>query len=86
LDEKKSDWWKWSGTFSNDAVLTCMRGSGRKVIYLPITLLHLWQNNGEKRVGVCQSVFWLTMIKFRQVDDFIKENTIDKFGPVRSVT
>jgi hypothetical protein len=74
------------GTFSNDAVLTyAMRGSGRKVIHYRLHFA-LWQIMNGKRVGVCQSVFWFNRCRIQTSDDFIKENTIDKFGPVRGVT
>ena len=43
--------------------------------------------NGERElVTFAKAYSGLTDAEFRKVDDFIKKNTIDKFGPVRSVT
>ena len=49
----------------------------------------LWQNNEKgvrELVTFAKAYSGLTDAEFRKVDDFIKKNTIDKFGPVRSVT
>ena len=73
-----------------DAVLTyAMRGSGRRSNLFTDYTFALWQNNekGERElVTFAKAYSGLTDAEFRKVDDFIKKNTIDKFGPVRSVT
>ncbi len=91
VGRKKGDWWKWKlEPLVIDAVLTyAMRGSGRRSNLFTDYTFALWQNNekGEPElVTFAKAYSGLTDAEFRKVDDFIKKNTIDKFGPVRSVT
>ena len=91
VGRKKGDWWKWKlEPLVIDAVLTyAMRGSGRRSNLFTDYTFALWQNNekGERElVTFAKAYSGLTDAEFRKVDDFIKKNTIDKFGPVRSVT
>lgn len=91
VGRKKGDWWKWKlEPLAIDAVLTyAMRGSGRRSNLFTDYTFALWQNNenGERElVTFAKAYSGLTDAEFRKVDDFIKKNTIDKFGPVRSVT
>jgi DNA ligase 1 len=91
VGRKKGDWWKWKlEPLVIDAVLTyAMRGSGRRSNLFTDYTFALWQNNekGERElVTFAKAYSGLTDSEFRKVDDFIKKNTIDKFGPVRSVT
>lgn len=91
VGRKKGDWWKWKlEPLVIDAVLTyAMRGSGRRSNLFTDYTFALWQNNesGEKElVTFAKAYSGLTDAEFRKIDDFIKKNTIDKFGPVRSVT
>ena len=91
VGRKKGDWWKWKlEPLVIDAVLTyAMRGSGRRSNLFTDYTFALWQNNekGERElVTFAKAYSGLTDAEFRQVDDFIKKNTVDKFGPVRSVT
>ena len=91
IGRKKGDWWKWKlEPLTIDAVLTyAMRGSGRRSNLFTDYTFALWQNNasGERElVTFAKAYSGLTDAEFRKVDDFIKKNTIDKFGPVRSVT
>ncbi len=91
VGRKKGDWWKWKlEPLVIDAVLTyAMRGSGRRSNLFTDYTFALWQEkeNGEKElVTFAKAYSGLTDAEFRKVDDFIKKNTLDKFGPVRSVT
>ena len=91
VGRKKGDWWKWKlEPLVIDAVLTyAMRGSGRRSNLFTDYTFALWQTNekGERElVTFAKAYSGLTDAEFRKVDDFIKKNTIDKFGPVRSVT
>ena len=91
VGRKKGDWWKWKlEPLVIDAVLTyAMRGSGRRSNLFTDYTFALWQNNekGERELVIFAKAYsGLTDAEFRKVDDFIKKNTIDKFGPVRSVT
>jgi DNA ligase-1 len=90
VGRKKGDWWKWKlEPLVIDAVLTyAMRGSGRRTNLFTDYTFALWQNNlkGERElVTFAKAYSGLTDAEFRKVDDFIKKNTLDRFGPVRSV-
>ncbi len=91
VGRKKGDWWKWKiEPLVIDAVLTyAMRGHGRRSNLFTDYTFGLWQTNkeGEKElVTFAKAYSGLTDAEFRKVDDFIKKNTLERFGPVRSVT
>jgi DNA ligase-1 len=86
VGRKKGDWWKWKvDPLSVDAVLTyAMRGHGRRANLYTDYTFGLWQD-GEL-VTFAKAYSGLTDAEFRQVDAWIKKNTLERFGPVRSVT
>jgi len=91
VGRKKGDWWKWKvDPLTIDAVLTyAMRGHGRRSNLFTDYTFALWSENveGEKElVTFAKAYFGLTDAEFRQVDNWIKKNTLERFGPVRSVT
>lgn len=86
VGRKKGDWWKWkTDPFTIDGVLTyAMRGHGRRANLYTDYTFGLW-NDGEL-VTFAKAYSGLTDAEFRQVDAWIKKNTLERFGPVRSVT
>jgi DNA ligase-1 len=91
VGRKKGEWWKWKvDPLTIDAVLTyAMRGHGRRSNLFTDYTFALWDKNeeGEKElVTFAKAYSGLTDKEFRQVDAWIKKNTLDRFGPVRSVT
>ncbi len=79
-------WWKWKAEpFVCDAVLIyAQRGHGRRAnLYTDYTFA-AWRD-GEL-VPFAKAYSGLTDEEIRQVDRFIRKNTLEKFGPVRSVT
>ncbi len=86
VGRKKGDWWKWKvEPLSVDAVLTyAMRGHGRRANLYTDYTFGLWQD-GEL-VTFAKAYSGLTDVEFKQVDAWIKKNTLERFGPVRSVT
>ncbi|MFC4221372.1 ATP-dependent DNA ligase [Flagellimonas marina] len=91
VGRKKGDWWKWKvDPLTIDAVLTyAMRGHGRRSNLFTDYTFALWDTNeeGEKElVTFAKAYSGLTDAEFRQVDAWIKKNTLERFGPVRSVT
>lgn len=91
VGRKKGDWWKWKvDPFTIDAVLTyAMRGHGRRSNLFTDYTFALWseREDGEKElVTFAKAYSGLTDAEFRQVDNWIKKNTLERFGPVRSVT
>ncbi|MGD1944795.1 MAG: ATP-dependent DNA ligase [Croceivirga sp.] len=91
VGRKKGDWWKWKvDPLTIDAVLTyAMRGHGRRSTLFTDYTFALWQENeqGEKElVTFAKAYSGLTDAEFKAVDAWIKKNTLERFGPVRSVT
>ena len=91
VGRKKGDWWKWKvDPLTIDAILTyAMRGHGRRSNLFTDYTFALWNDNeeGEKElVTFAKAYSGLTDAEFRQVDNWIKKNTLERFGPVRSVT
>lgn len=91
VGRKKGDWWKWKvDPFTIDAVLTyAMRGHGRRSNLFTDYTFALWDTNeiGEKiLITFAKAYSGLTDAEFRKVDHFIKNHTLERFGPVRSVT
>jgi DNA ligase-1 len=81
----RGDWWKWKiDPMSVDAVLVyAQRGHGRRAsVYTDYTFA-VW--DGDALVPFAKAYSGLTDAEFRQVDAFIRRNTFEKFGPVRSV-
>jgi DNA ligase-1 len=85
VGRKRGDWWKWKvDPFTVDAVLIyAQRGHGRRSgLYTDYTFA-IWNN--DTLVPFAKAYSGLTDAEIRQVDRFIQRNTIEKFGPVRSV-
>jgi DNA ligase-1 len=82
---KRGDWWKWKvDPLSVDGVLIyAQRGHGRRAdLYTDFTFA-VW--NGDELVPFAKAYSGLTDKELVEVDNWIKKNTLDKFGPVRSV-
>lgn len=91
VGRKKGDWWKWKvDPLTIDAVLTyAMRGHGRRSNLFTDYTFALWDENekGEKElVTFAKAYSGLTDAEFRKLDAWIKKHTLERFGPVRSVT
>jgi DNA ligase-1 len=82
---RRGDWWKWKiDPLTVDAVLIyAMRGNGRRAnLYTDYTFA-VW--DGEQLVPFAKAYSGLTDEEIRQVDRWVKLNTVERFGPVRSV-
>jgi DNA ligase-1 len=79
-------WWKWKRTPSTiDAVLIyAQRGHGRRATLYSDYTFALWDHG--QLVPFAKAYSGLSDEEMREVDRFIRANTRDKFGPVRSVT
>jgi DNA ligase-1 len=85
VGRKKGDWWKWKvDPLTIDAVMIyAMRGHGRRAnLYTDYTFA-VW--SGDELVPFTKAYSGLTDEEFRRVDSFVKRNTLERFGPVRSV-
>ena len=87
VGRKKGDWWKWkSDPFSIDAVLTyAMRGHGRRSNLFTDYTFGLWDEEHKELVTFAKAYSGLTDKEFKELDAWIKKNTLERFGPVRSV-
>jgi DNA ligase-1 len=82
---RRGDWWKWKiDPYTVDAVMIyAMSGHGRRAnLYTDYTFA-VW--NGDQLVPFTKAYSGLTDEEIREVDRWIRQNTIEKFGPVRSV-
>jgi DNA ligase-1 len=82
---KRGDWWKWKiDPLSVDAVMIyAQKGHGRRAdLYTDYTFA-VW--DGDKLVPFAKAYSGLTDKEIKQVDYFVKRNTLEKFGPVRTV-
>ena len=90
VGRKRGDWWKWKiDPLTIDAVLTyAMRGHGRRTNLFTDYTFALWDINeiGEKAlVTFAKAYSGLTDKEFKTLDAWIKKNTLERYGPVRSV-
>ena len=88
VGRKKGDWWKWKvAPLTIDAVLTyAMRGHGRRSNLFTDYTFGLWDEEKNELVTFAKAYSGLTDAEFRKLDAWIKRNTLERFGPVRSVT
>lgn len=83
---KRGDWWKWKvEPLSIDCVLVAaQKGSGRRSsLYTDYTFAV--RDNDGKLITFAKAYSGLTDKEFAQVDNFVKRNILEKFGPVRTV-
>ncbi|NER18870.1 ATP-dependent DNA ligase [Spongiivirga citrea] len=88
VGRKKGDWWKWKvDPLTIDGVLTyAMRGHGRRSNLFTDYTFGLWNQDKTELVTFAKAYSGLTDKEFKEVDAWIKKNTLERFGPVRSVT
>jgi DNA ligase-1 len=85
VGRKKGDWWKWKvDPLSVDAVLVyAAKGSGRRSELFTDYTFAVW--DGDKLIPFAKAYSGLTDQEIKEVDRFIRQNTLEKFGPVRTV-
>ncbi len=79
------DWWKWKvDPLTVDAVLsTPSPGSGKRAGLFTDYTFGIWE--GNHLVPFAKAYSGLTDEEIRKVDAFVRRNTLEKFGPVRTV-
>ncbi len=82
----RGSWWKWKiAPYSIDAVLIyAQKGHGKRASLYTDYTFALW--DGESLVPVAKAYSGLDDQEIKLVDRFIRQNTKETFGPVRSVT
>lgn len=85
VGRRRGDWWKWKiDPLTIDAVMVyAQKGAGRRSnLYTDYTFA---VKDGDKLVPFTKAYSGLTDKEFAQVDAFVKKNSLEKFGPVRTV-
>jgi DNA ligase-1 len=85
VGRKRGLWWKWKiEPLTVDAVLIyAQRGSGKRASLYTDYTFGVWQDG--KLVPFAKAYSGLTDEEIRRVDSFVRRNTLEKFGPVRTV-
>jgi DNA ligase-1 len=85
----KGLWWKWKrDPLIVDAVLMyAQRGHGKRSSYYSDYTFGVWTtgNSGDELVPVGKAYFGFTDEELKKIDRFVRNNTIERFGPVREV-
>lgn len=82
---RRGDWWKWKiDPFTVDAVMIyAQKGHGRRSnLYTDYTFA---VRNGDQLVPFAKAYSGLTDKEIAEVDNWVKRNAMEKFGPVRTV-
>jgi DNA ligase-1 len=85
----KGPWWKWKrDPFTVDAVLMyAQRGHGKRSSYYSDYTFGVWKKSGggDELVPVGKAYFGFTDEELQQIDRFVRNNTVERFGPVREI-
>ena len=87
----KGHWYKWKrAPLAADCVLMyAQRGSGKRSSFYSDFTFGAWRTSpdgGDELVPVGKAYSGFTDDELRELDRFVRANTIDRFGPVRAVT
>jgi DNA ligase-1 len=82
---KKGDWWKWKvDPLSLDAVMIyAQAGHGRRATLFTDYTFAVWHKGAL--VPVTKAYSGLTDAEFKEITAWVTKNTVERFGPVRSV-
>lgn len=83
---RKGDWWKWKlDPYTIDAVMIyAQQGHGRRSTLFTDFTFAVW-NDDDELVPFAKAYSGLSDAEFAEITRFVKKNTLDRFGPVRSV-
>ncbi|MEM7042984.1 MAG: ATP-dependent DNA ligase [Pseudomonadota bacterium] len=83
---QRGDWWKWKiDPLTIDAVMIyAQAGSGRRANLFTDYTFAVWKE--DALVPIAKAYSGLDDGEIRELDRWIRRNTIERFGPVRSVT
>lgn len=86
----KGQWFKWKrDPFLIDAVLMyAQRGHGKRSSFYSDFTFGVWRQEAEQcvLVPVGKAYFGFTDDELREIDRFVRNNTLNRFGPVREVS
>jgi len=85
IGRKKGDWWKWKvDPLTIDAVMIyAQQGSGRRANMYTDYTFAVW--DGDNLVPFTKAYSGLTDKEFNKITAWVRKNTKERFGPVRSV-
>jgi DNA ligase-1 len=85
VGRQRGDWWKWKvNPHTVDAVLIYAQpGHGKRATLYTDYTFGVWED--DHLVPFAKAYSGLTDEEIRQVDAFVRRNTLEKFGPVRHV-
>ena len=85
VGRRKGGWWKWKlEPYAIDAVMVyAQSGHGRRALLHTDYTFAVWE--GEALIPFAKAYSGLTDVEIREMDAWIRRNTVEKFGPVRSV-
>jgi ATP-dependent DNA ligase len=85
VGRRRGDWWKWKvDPLAVDAVLIYAQpGSGKRAGLFTDYTFGIWE--GSHLVPFAKAYSGLTDEEIKKVDSFVRRNTLEKFGPVRTV-
>ncbi|MGO4566132.1 cisplatin damage response ATP-dependent DNA ligase [Rhizobium sp. 2YAF20] len=85
----KGPWFKWKrDPYNVDAVLMyAQRGHGKRSSYYSDFTFGVWATmpDGEQLVPVGKAYFGFTDAELEVLDKFVRNNTVERFGPVRAL-
>jgi DNA ligase-1 len=86
----KGPWWKWKrDPFNVDAVLMyAQRGHGKRSSFYSDFTFGVWRTNegADELVPVGKAYFGFTDEELLQLDRWVRNHTVSRFGPVREVS
>lgn len=85
VGRKRGNWWKWKiePLTIDGVVLYAQKGHGRRANLYSDYTLAVWEN--DKLVPFAKAYSGLTDAEIKEVDQYVKKNTLERFGPVRTV-
>ncbi|GAB2610668.1 ATP-dependent DNA ligase [Belliella aquatica] len=85
VGRKRGNWWKWKiePLTIDGVVLYAQKGHGRRANLYSDYTLAVWED--EKLIPFAKAYSGLTDAEMKEVDQYVKKNTLERFGPVRTV-
>jgi DNA ligase 1 len=85
VGRRRGDWWKWKiDPYAIDAVLVyAQAGHGRRATLFTDYTFAVWQ--GDALVPIAKAYSGLSDDEIDTLDRWIRQHTIERFGPVRAV-
>ncbi len=86
IGRKRGDWWKWKlDPLTVDAVMIyAQAGHGRRANLFTDFTFAVW--HGNELVPFTKAYSGLTDAEFNQITRWVRQNTLQRYGPVRQVT